>query len=68
MLLLFFVKRILLISSFVAAQNDQPSMSYKIGYWIGKFIGIGWPYILIILTGYLIFLIIRKVRTRNSAH
>ena len=67
MLPLFFIKCLLLISNLATAQNNQPSVSYKIGYWIGKFIGLGWPYILIVLISYLVFLTIRKVRKKHSA-
>lgn len=46
-------------------QSDQPS-SYEVGYWIFKLVRISLPYALIAVIGYLIFLIIRELRSEDD--
>ena len=46
-------------------QSDQPG-SYEVGYWIFKLVRINLSYALIVVIGYLIFLIIRELRSEDD--
>jgi len=63
MLKILLIDFILSVSQIAIVQGEPPTiLSYKFSYWLDKFIGIGWPCLLIALTGYLILSVIRKVR------